>query len=255
MKVDARKAKRPVVTTGLPPKKNSSRPVNTILIESNCLFRVGLEHLLSQTRFHIVARMESVQDDDAAPISADAPLLFIIGSFSNVEDITIAAISIKSRYAAARVACIRKDYTPIDTAVLLRSGVDGLLQSNVDGQIFLKSLDLIMSGKSIFPHKLLKLGHRNDRNGAVRTRSYNLLGERMPAPTSRLEFVLSSREQSVLRLLVNGDTNKLIASKLSVSEVTVKVHIKCILRKIRVQNRTQAAIWAMHHLTNDEIDL
>jgi two-component system nitrate/nitrite response regulator NarL len=45
--------------------------------------------------------------------------------------------------------------------------------------------------------------------------------------------------------LIEGDSNKLIARKIEIAEATVKVHVKAILRKIRVHNRTQAAIWAM----------
>jgi two-component system nitrate/nitrite response regulator NarL len=45
--------------------------------------------------------------------------------------------------------------------------------------------------------------------------------------------------------LIEGDSNKSIARKIDIAEATVKVHVKAILRKIRVQNRTQAAIWGM----------
>jgi two-component system nitrate/nitrite response regulator NarL len=57
---------------------------------------------------------------------------------------------------------------------------------------------------------------------------------------------LSAREKCILRCLLNGDANKVIARKVDIAEATVKVHVKAILRKIRVRNRTQAAIWAMN---------
>jgi two-component system nitrate/nitrite response regulator NarL len=47
--------------------------------------------------------------------------------------------------------------------------------------------------------------------------------------------------------LVEGDSNKVIARKMKIADATVKVHIKTILRKIRVDNRTQAAIWAIRN--------
>jgi two-component system nitrate/nitrite response regulator NarL len=50
-----------------------------------------------------------------------------------------------------------------------------------------------------------------------------------------------------LRYLIEGDPNKTIARKIHITEATVKVHVKAILRKIRVHNRTQAAIWAMNN--------
>src|SRR5258708_2288364 len=58
---------------------------------------------------------------------------------------------------------------------------------------------------------------------------------------------LSAREMQILGCLVSGDQNKQIAYELKISDGTVKVHLKAILKKIRVQNRTQAAIWAMNH--------
>jgi two-component system nitrate/nitrite response regulator NarL len=46
--------------------------------------------------------------------------------------------------------------------------------------------------------------------------------------------------------LVEGYSNKVIAHRIGIAEATVKTHIKAILRKVRVQNRTQAAVWAMN---------
>ena len=59
---------------------------------------------------------------------------------------------------------------------------------------------------------------------------------------------LSRRELAILRNLTDGASNKMIALKLVITESTVKVHMKAILRKLRLQNRTQAAIWARSHL-------
>src|SRR4030088_2616482 len=58
---------------------------------------------------------------------------------------------------------------------------------------------------------------------------------------------LSPREKSILHCLSEGDSNKCIARKIDIAEATVKAHVKAILRKIRVQNRTQAAIWGMNN--------
>jgi two-component system nitrate/nitrite response regulator NarL len=47
---------------------------------------------------------------------------------------------------------------------------------------------------------------------------------------------------------MHGSSNKIIARNLDITEATIKVHVKAILRKIRVANRTQAAVWATEHL-------
>jgi len=65
--------------------------------------------------------------------------------------------------------------------------------------------------------------------------------------TSSLRIVhgLSQREEEILRSVVRGHSNKMIARTCGVTDATIKVHMKSILRKIRVANRTQAAIWAL----------
>jgi two-component system nitrate/nitrite response regulator NarL len=63
---------------------------------------------------------------------------------------------------------------------------------------------------------------------------------------------LSEREEQILKALVRGYSNKMIARMYSVTEATVKVHMKSILRKIRVVNRTQAAIWALRNAYSSE---
>jgi hypothetical protein len=51
----------------------------------------------------------------------------------------------------------------------------------------------------------------------------------------------------ILKSLVNGDSNKTVARKLHIAEETVKVHMKRLLRRIGVKNRTQAAVWALNN--------
>lgn len=58
--------------------------------------------------------------------------------------------------------------------------------------------------------------------------------------------MLSERESQILYFLTNGATNKAIARELGITEATVKVHVKSLLRKIHANNRTQAAIWALN---------
>ena len=70
----------------------------------------------------------------------------------------------------------------------------------------------------------------------------------MRARLTKLSRGLSRRELVILRTLTEGASNKMIALKMVITQSTVKVHMKSILRKLRMQNRTQAAIWARTHL-------
>jgi DNA-binding NarL/FixJ family response regulator len=58
-------------------------------------------------------------------------------------------------------------------------------------------------------------------------------------------LLLSDREKQILRCLVDGLPNKLIARELEIAETAVNVNVKSVLRKVRAANRTQAAMWAV----------
>jgi DNA-binding NarL/FixJ family response regulator len=66
-------------------------------------------------------------------------------------------------------------------------------------------------------------------------------------PAAGSSHALTTREEEILRELANGATNKEIANTLSISEHTVKIHLKNILKKLHMNNRTQAAIYAQRH--------
>lgn len=73
-----------------------------------------------------------------------------------------------------------------------------------------------------------------------------------PAAT-RSEEALTDRERDVLHLIADGMNNREIAKKLVISEKTVKTHVSNILSKLHLDDRTQAAIYALRHgLTTDK---
>ena len=69
---------------------------------------------------------------------------------------------------------------------------------------------------------------------------------RQPPPPDPLE-PLSPRERQVLRLIARGHSNRQIARELAIGEQTVKTHVRSILIKLSLQDRVQAAIFALRH--------
>jgi two-component system, NarL family, nitrate/nitrite response regulator NarL len=106
-------------------------------------------------------------------------------------------------------------------------------------------VELVMMGETVFPPAFLSLALVDDHHVSNRASSVGSSGAMLTAGT--IDPRLSPRERSILRCLIVGDSNKCIARKIEIAEATVKVHIKAILRKIQVQNRTQAAIWGVNH--------
>jgi len=112
--------------------------------------------------------------------------------------------------------------------------LSGVLTYELSVDAFIRSLRLIDSGERVVSCDLAR-----ERAG----QAPSLSNAPRPDPAR-----LSRREREVLFELVEGHSNKAIARHLGMTEATVKVHLKSVLRKIRVENRTQAAIWALANL-------
>jgi two-component system, NarL family, nitrate/nitrite response regulator NarL len=110
--------------------------------------------------------------------------------------------------------------------------VDGVLNLNASSAETRESLRLIQAGERVVPSSLVQM--------LLGSATVGLSGQQA-LPTG---LRLTAREVDILRQLVRGGSNKVIAHELGISEATVKVHLKSLLRKLRVANRTQAAIWA-----------
>lgn len=89
--------------------------------------------------------------------------------------------------------------------------------------------------------------HASNSRPFATTMSLVWNGARPASSNPHLAPAISEREWQILRCLVRGESNKSIARELGIAETTVKVHIKSLLRKLCVSNRTQAAIWLLKH--------
>ncbi|KXS51184.1 MAG: two-component system, NarL family, nitrate/nitrite response regulator NarL, partial [Marinobacter sp. T13-3] len=67
-----------------------------------------------------------------------------------------------------------------------------------------------------------------------------------PQQASRPDFdTLTPREKDILRLIAEGLSNKMIGRKLDISDGTVKVHVKHLLKKLNLRSRVEVAVWAV----------
>jgi two-component system nitrate/nitrite response regulator NarL len=141
----------------------------------------------------------------------------------------------RDQYPGARIAIVAGHYRLGELVSAFRAGANGYFVDVMTCDVFIKSMELVMMGEILFPPAFLSF---------VLDPEGDHLREAVPRA---LAPQLSTREKSILRCLIEGDSNKCIALKIDIAEATVKVHVKAILRKIQVQNRTQAAIWGMNN--------
>ncbi len=123
-----------------------------------------------------------------------------------------------------------------DVLNALEHGASGYLPKTLSGKSLINALRLVMSGEKYIPSALLE-----DDGGTIRPGEIDLDGLEPDNPLRQL----TNREREVLALLTKGLSNKEIAKQLSVREITVKVHLTGIFKKLGAANRTQAVKIAM----------
>lgn len=143
---------------------------------------------------------------------------------------------LKSMQPQARTVVLAESAELSYLADMFSAGADGYLLKSISPSALIESLQLVLLGEKVFPSML------TDFLGAMRTGQLGQ-GERLRIG----EISLSQRELDIIRKLADGHSNKSIAKDLAITEATVKVHLKTVLRKLGATNRTQVAIWALQH--------
>lgn len=207
--------------------------VTTYLVDPNGLSREGWCRLLEETRFNLLRDFSSVSELEEAIGADQEPQLVIIDVSALEDDVREQTRNLRSRLTKARIIYFGKHKAHDLVTAAFTCGIDGFLSRDISYEAMLQSLRLIMLGERIFPQGLIMDVMAN----SARTIS----NERLSVEGTNL----SRRETEILRYVAAGMANKVIAARLEVAEPTVKVHLKNILQKLRVGNRTEAAIWAL----------
>lgn len=222
---------------------------SVVIIYSNPLRGDCLTRMLGA---ELPVRVHGVQSSESlAPVAHGVLVIIDIGHLCVTDSDTIAHIRrVKSSFPEAPVAVIC-DHVDVTEAVQASSlGLKGLISSSEKFDIVVAAVRLILAGGTYYsdPAQMTQ----GDRG----TRSYGIASpplEPLPsaeAGTSIAEtaqgspepFRLTGREAQVLECLQHALSNKGIANQLRLSENTVKMHLRSIMRKLSVKNRTEAAL-------------
>ena len=220
------------------------------------LLHEGLRHTLRQSTFRPVRILSAFSDEVETDIRSAQGCVWLVGvekynSTTNdlVRRVVATCPGVKAVILAAQ---LRAD----DILAALQSGACGFLSQDIPGEWLIKSLELIAHADMVVHPHLLPVSDEWKKDGAQQADS----GEpRLSRPSSCPRIAaepenqpgftrdLTRREMLILRSLMQGASNKDIALRLVMTESTVKGLMKAILRKLQLQNRTQAAMWARDH--------
>lgn len=208
--------------------------IDVALVGGSSLHREGLRQSLDPSHFGVVAQAPDLGTLQALVSKGVLPQL-VIADFSRQSERDFEGLR-RLRGAApdCRIVVLSIDLDFSDLARAIRAGADGYLVSELSRESFSLSLLVAMSGEKVLPGSLAEVLASNYRDFSA-----NRL--------SNAHCNVTDRERQILQCLLNGYSNKLIARMLDITEGTVKVHLKTLMKKISAVNRTQAALWARSH--------
>jgi len=229
------------------PSTNLGLSVPTALICDNALLRSGLQQILSDTPI-VITEAVSVTGPGRFQDVAPDTVLALVEASQNPGRVLEIVRQVRDQAPKVRIVVLVGQYDLDFMKLGLEVGVNGFCLTASSPAVLVKNLELVMLGQSVLPFEILRaiMGcNPQARDQSLRTNKLE------PKVTVVNPGRLSVKEAQVLSFLRDGAPNKVIARNLEISEATVKVHVKSILRKMGVKNRTQAALWTSQSLPKE----
>ncbi|MDO6461556.1 response regulator [Granulosicoccaceae sp. 1_MG-2023] len=214
-----------------------------VVVDDHALFRRGLVDLLSETaHLQVVAQYDSGRDC-IEHISRDRPELLLLDlqmpGFSGLDTLK----SIPADGPRPKVVVLTASADSAHLLEALRLGAQGYLMKDTHPEEILGQLDQVlagqiaMSGTSVtaLAKHIQSREINDDKEPGTETDSGPHLRQACPE--------LTEREEQTLMLIARGLNNKLIARELGISDNTVKVYVKSLLRKLGLHSRLELAAW------------
>ncbi|ALG70858.1 regulator [Azospirillum thiophilum] len=209
---------------------------NVMLVDHDRLFSAALATLIGGGPFRVSAHAASADDALDLIAEGDRPDLIVLALQDGMPE-EIAGIRRLREGTSARIVVLADTIADRSLSQSLKAGADAYLNKSMSSESLLRSLRLVMLGEVVYPTNVAGL-----LMAAVNERPLSPTPITMPPSGD-----LSKREVQILRCLLAGQSNKAIARNLHITESTVKMHFKNVMRKINAQNRTQAAVWAIQN--------
>jgi len=208
--------------------------MKVLLIDDHALFRVGLKGLLERRGIGVVDAVGDWQDGLELIKVTQFDVILLDMRMPDMNGIQVLQRILKIREDAV-VVMLTTSSNESDLVDALRNGARGYLLKDMEPDELVLALRDTVSGKAVVAPGLAGILANVVRTG-------DLTGSRQsPSPFD----TLTPREAEILGHLSEGQSNKVIAKNLDISDGTVKLHVKAILRKLGVHSRVEAAVMAV----------
>lgn len=208
--------------------------MKVLVIDDHALFRSGLEGLLERRGIRVVAAVGEPQKGVALVLEHEPDVVLLDLRMPDMSGLNLLQVLTRD-FPDLPVVMLTTSADQNDLAEALRSGARGYLLKDMEPDELVSALQDIMSGKTVVAPELTGVLANLVKHGNSQERRETL------APFNEL----TPREMEILCHLSEGQSNKVIARHLNISDGTVKLHVKAILRKLGVHSRVEAAVMAV----------
>jgi len=213
----------------------NARKIRLIIVEDHRLCRESLGLALAQeTSIEIVA--QAVNGPQAIEVICELkPDIVLVGiTMPELDGLQIIS-DIKERSPATKAIILTGGMDEEIIIEAIQVGAKGYLSKNSSISRLFKAIKAVHNGQLWIERQLIAKYF----NGDITDDSC------LPGSLEKIEALLTSREQEILRILMQGGTNKEIGRKLFISEKTVKSHLNSIFKKLNVRRRLEAILCAI----------
>ncbi len=204
-----------------------------VLVDDQPLVRNGIASLLQARGHEVVAEAGDGQEGVAA-VRRTRPDLVLMDLQMPVMDGLEATRLLAVEFPQLRIVILTVSDQEQDLLEAVKSGAHGYLLKDLEAEEFFEAIDAAGSGESVIPSRLASHLWSEFQRLAWQ--------EQASRPDEGQD--LTDREWEVLRLVAAGHTNREVAERLTISENTVKFHMRGILDKLHLRNRTEVTAWA-----------
>ncbi len=204
-----------------------------LLVDDHPLLRKGLAQLIElEDDLEVIGEASSGQQALALAAEHDPDLIVLDLNMQGMDGLeTLKAM--RSADINAHIIMLTVSDNDEDVVCAITYGADGYLLKDMDPELILEKIKQAALGKMVISEKLTHV-----LAGAIR---------KTGSSKTSLLASLTSREHEILKHIAKGLSNKLIAKALGITDGTVKVHVKHILKKLGLRSRVEAVVWMMEN--------
>ena len=222
--------------------------IATVVVHPSRVSREGLKIILSKSPFDPVCSASSI-DDVPATIGGRIEQVLVLLGVRNADNLGEALSAAKARFPDGHVVVVGDSRRRELVTTAIASETTSFVDENVATSTLIKQLELIAQGEPMISVLLLKrLLENGSAPPSVEAVPTLKIDKSQPPDTdeeARPNPQLTGREATIVKALIQGTPNKVIAYRLKITEHTVKDHLKSILGKLRVADRTEAVTVAL----------